>query len=62
MRTRFFVNGGASVSPLEGVWIDARYGWGLSCEDHLCGQNEEHRAYLTLRGVLGQVGQTGRRS
>lgn len=59
--TRFFVNAGASVSPLQGVWIDARYGWGLACEDHLCGQNEEHRAYLTLRGVLGQVGQTGRR-
>lgn len=57
--TRYYVNGGASFTVLEGVSIDARYGWGLVCEDHLCGQNEEHRAYLTLRGSLGAVGQSG---
>jgi len=59
--TRYFSNAGASLTFLPGVSVDARYGWSLSCEDHLCGQNEEHRVYLTLRGVLGAVGGTGRR-
>lgn len=59
--TRYFVNAGASLSFLDGVWVDARYGWNLTCEEHLCGQNEEHRVYLTLRGILGTAGQSARR-
>lgn len=61
LQQRHFVNAGASFSFIEGVWIDARYGFSSGCEDWTCGVNEEHRAYLTLRGMLGGVGQTGRR-
>lgn len=61
LQQRHFVNAGASFSFIEGVWLDARYGFQSGCEDWTCGVNEEHRAYLTLRGMLGGVGQTGRR-
>ena len=59
--TKYFANAGASYSPLDGIFIDARYGWGLACEEAACGQNQEHRVYLTMRGVLGAVGQSARR-
>ncbi len=60
--SRHIFNTGASWWFIPGVAsLDARYGYQLVCEGDNCGTDEEHRAYLTLKAVLGAVGNTNRR-